>query len=136
MVDDDADDCRLTREVLEECHFANELRVVKDGVELLEYLRHKGRFQNPARAPRPGLIFLDLNMPRMDGRAVLKEIKSDPFLNRIPLVILSSSNSEEDIFKCYDLGAKSYVQKPVTSEALCEVLQALDGCWFRIVEAA
>ena len=126
MADDDADDCRLTKEVFEESRFANELRFVGNGEQLLNYLQHKGRFENQADSPRPGLILLDLNMPRMDGRTALKEIKADPGLSQIPLIILSASHTEEDIFHCYDLGAKSYIEKPVTFDALLEILQTLD----------
>ena len=134
MADDDGDDRRLTREALLEGKVANDLRFVENGEELLEYLRHQGKYAPPAEAPRPGLILLDLNMPRKDGRTVLKEIKSDPELRQIPVVVLTTSKADEDVFKSYDLGVNSYIVKPVTFEALVDILQTLEKYWFEIVE--
>ena len=133
MADDDDDDRRLTKEALLEGRLVNELRFVENGEELLEYLRHQGQFAT-ADAPRPGLILLDLNMPRKDGRTVLKEIKSDPELRQIPVVVLTTSKADEDVFKSYDLGVNSYIVKPVTFEALVDILQTLEKYWFEIVE--
>jgi CheY-like chemotaxis protein len=133
MADDDDDDRRLTREALLEGRLANDLRFVENGEELMEYLRHQGKFAG-ADAPRPGLILLDLNMPRKDGRTVLKEIKSDPELRQIPVVVLTTSQADEDIFKSYDLGVNSYIVKPVTFDALVDILQTLEKYWFEIVE--
>lgn len=134
MADDDADDRRLTRDALEESRLANDLRFVENGEELLEYLRHQGKFASEESSPRPGLILLDLNMPRMDGRQALKEIKADPDLRQIPVTVLTTSKADEDIFRSYDLGVNSYIVKPVTFEALVDILQTLDKYWFEIVE--
>ena len=134
MADDDADDRRLTRDALEESRLANDLRFVENGEELLDYLRNKGKFSDPETAPRPGLILLDLNMPRKDGRTALKEMKADPDLRQIPVTVLTTSKADEDIFRSYDLGVNSYIVKPVTFEALVDILQTLEKYWFEIVE--
>ncbi len=134
MADDDADDRRLTQEALEEGRLINEVKFVDDGEQLMDYLHRQGRFAPPVEAPRPGLILLDLNMPRKDGRTVLKEIKSDPDLRQIPVVVLTTSKADEDVYKSYDLGVNSYIVKPVTFEALVDILQTLEKYWFEIVE--
>lgn len=134
MADDDADDRQLTKEALEEGRLINTIRFVENGEELLDYLRKQGKFAAPVEAPRPGLILLDLNMPRKDGRAVLQEIKSDPLLRTIPVVVLTTSKADEDIYRSYDLGVNSYIVKPVTFEALVDILQTLEKYWFEIVE--
>ena len=134
MADDDADDRALTKEALEEGRLMNTIRFVEHGEELIEYLKRTGRYAPPAEAPRPGLILLDLNMPRKDGRAVLKEIKSDPDLRTIPVVVLTTSKADEDVYRSYDLGVNSYIVKPVTFEALVDILQTLEKYWFEIVE--
>jgi CheY-like chemotaxis protein len=134
MADDDADDRQLTREALEDARLINDIRFVENGEELLEYLRRQGRYAPPADTPRPGLILLDLNMPRKDGRTVLKEIKQDADLRRIPVVVLTTSKSDEDVYRSYDLGVNSYIVKPVTFDALVDVLQTLEKYWFEIVE--
>ena len=134
MADDDADDRRLTKDALEESRLANDLRFVENGEELLQYLRHQGKFSDEEEAPRPGLILLDLNMPRKDGRTALKEIKADPELRQIPVTVLTTSKADEDIFRSYDLGVNSYIVKPVTFEALVDILQTLEKYWFEIVE--
>jgi CheY-like chemotaxis protein len=134
MADDDADDRRLTRDALEESRLANDLRFVENGEELLDYLRHQGKYANTEEAPRPGLILLDLNMPRKDGRTALKEMKADPDLRQIPVTVLTTSKADEDIFRSYDLGVNSYIVKPVTFEALVDILQTLEKYWFEIVE--
>ena len=134
MADDDADDRRLTKEALEESRLVNPIRFVEHGEELMAYLRHTGKFAQPESSPRPGLILLDLNMPRLDGRAALKEIKSDPELRTIPVVVLTTSKADEDVFQSYDLGVNSYIVKPVTFDALVDVLQTLGRYWFEIVE--
>ena len=134
MADDDADDRQLTREALEDARLINDIRFVENGEELMEYLRHQGKWTSPADAPRPGLILLDLNMPRKDGRTVLKEIKQDPEFRTIPVVILTTSKSDEDVYRSYDLGVNSYIVKPVTFEALVDILQTLEKYWFEIVE--
>ena len=134
MADDDPDDRLLTADALKEARLINDIRFVENGAELLEYLRRKGEFAPPADAPRPGLILLDLNMPKMDGRAVLKELKMDPDLRSIPVVVLTTSKDDEDVYRSYDLGVNSYIVKPVTFEALVDILQTLEKYWFEIVE--
>jgi CheY-like chemotaxis protein len=134
MADDDADDRQLTREALEDARLINDIRFVEHGEELLDYLRREGKWAPPADAPRPGLILLDLNMPRKDGRTVLKEIKQDPDFRAIPVVVLTTSKSDEDVYRSYDLGVNSYIVKPVTFEALVDILQTLEKYWFEIVE--
>ena len=134
MADDDPDDRMFAREALEESRVVNELRFVEDGEELLEYLNRTGRYVEPSSAPRPGVILLDLNMPRKDGREALAEIKGHPSLRRIPIVILTTSRSEEDIVHSYDLGVNSFITKPVTFEGLVEVMKALGRYWIEIVE--
>ena len=134
MADDDVDDRELTRDALAESRLANELYFVEDGVELLDYLRHRGAYARPGSAPRPGVILLDLNMPRKDGREALREIKADPDLRTIPVVVLTTSRAEEDIVRSYDLGANSFISKPVTFDGLVEVVRGLGKYWFDIVE--
>jgi CheY-like chemotaxis protein len=133
MADDDADDRMMAREAMEESRLGNSFRFVEDGEELMEYLKQEGRY-SAATAPRPGLILLDLNMPRKDGRQALQEIKSDPELRRIPVVILTTSKTEQDILSAYDLGANSFITKPVTFERLVDIIRALGLYWFNIVE--
>jgi len=134
MADDDADDREFAFTAMQESRLANELRFVEDGEELLEYLRRLGRYANPKDSPRPGLILLDLNMPRKDGREALREIKSDPALKNIPVVVLTTSKAEEDILRTYNLSAASYITKPVTFEALVDVIKTLGKYWLEIVE--
>lgn len=134
MADDDPDDRLLTADALKEARLINDIRFVENGEELLDYLRRIGKFAAPADAPRPGLILLDLNMPRKDGRTVLKELKQDPDLRTIPVVVLTTSKDDEDVYRSYDLGVNSYIVKPVTFEALVDILQTLEKYWFEIVE--
>jgi CheY-like chemotaxis protein len=134
IADDDADDRMMASEALEESRLANDLRFVEDGEELLDYLFRRGRFAAEGAAPRPGLILLDLNMPRKDGREALREIKSDPALRSIPVVVLTTSKAEEDIYRTYDLGVNSFITKPVQFESLVEVMKTLGKYWFEIVE--
>lgn len=134
MADDDPDDRQLTREALAECRLANELHFVEDGEQLMDYLLRKGSYASLDNAKLPGLILLDLNMPKKDGREALKEIKSHPELKRIPVVVLTTSKAEEDILRTYDLGVNSYVTKPVTFESLVETIKVLGRYWFEIVE--
>lgn len=133
MAEDDEDDRLLTEQAFAECKLQNSLVFVEDGEQLLDYLQRRGEYTDPARSPRPGLILLDLNMPRKDGRQALVEIKADPSLRRIPVVILTTSKAEEDILRSYNLGASSYITKPVTFSSLVEILKALDRYWFQIV---
>ena len=134
MAEDDADDRLLVKEALEESRVLNELRFVEDGEELLEYLRRQGRYAAEGESPRPGLVLLDLNMPRKDGREALREIKADPELRRIPVVVMTTSKAEEDIFRSYDSGASSYITKPVTHGKLIEVMQMVARYWSEVVE--
>lgn len=134
MADDDEDDRLMTRDALKESHLTNELRFVEDGEELLSYLRHQGQYKSEKDAPRPGIILLDLNMPKMDGREALKEIKGDAELRDIPIVVFTTSQAEEDIYKTYKLGVNSFITKPVTFENLIKVMKALGKYWFEVVE--
>ena len=134
IADDDADDRMMASEALEESRLANDLRFVEDGEELLDYLYHRGRFAGADDSPRPGLILLDLNMPRKDGREALREIKSDPQLRSIPIVVLTTSKAEEDIYRTYDLGVNSFITKPVSFDGLVSVMKAIGRYWFEIVE--
>ena len=134
MADDDADDRMLTKDALQESRVLNELRFVEDGEELMDYLTRKGKYANADDSPRPGLILLDLNMPKKDGREALKEIKSDPNLRRIPVVVMTTSKAEEDVFRSYDFGASSFITKPVTFDRLVELMKALGEYWVEFVE--
>ncbi|MEI5639185.1 MULTISPECIES: response regulator [unclassified Pseudoalteromonas] len=134
MADDDEDDRLLAQDAMEESRVLNTFRFVKDGVELLEYLRNEGQFADKQQYPRPNLILLDLNMPRMDGREALQELKKDASLRAIPVVILTTSKEEEDKLKGYDLGAASYITKPVDFDGLVELMKNLGKYWIEIVE--
>lgn len=134
LVDDDEDDRMLARDALAESRLANDLYMVEDGEELMDYLHRRGRYGDPANSPRPGLILLDLNMPRKGGREALQEIKDDPALRQIPVVVLTTSQAEEDIYRTYDLGANSFITKPVMFESLVKVMRDLGKYWFEIVE--
>jgi CheY-like chemotaxis protein len=136
IADDDQEDRMLAEDALKESRLVNDIRFVEDGEELLEYLQHRGRYADPEGAPRPGMILLDLNMPRMDGREALKHIKSDPELRRIPVIVLTTSKAEEDIYRSYDLGVNSFIIKPVTFDSLVNIMRALEQYWFEIVELA
>jgi len=133
MADDDDDDFMLTKKALKESKLLNELIRVEDGEELIDYLKQRGKYEG-ADTKRPGVILLDLNMPRMDGRAALREIKSDENLRDIPVVVFTTSKAEEDIYKTYQLGVNSFITKPVTFENLTKVMRALGNYWFEIVE--
>ncbi|MBX3082729.1 MAG: response regulator [Anaerolineae bacterium] len=131
MADDDEEDCILTKDALRESRLNNPILFVHDGEELMAYLRREGEYRD---AQRPGLILLDLNMPRKSGREALGEIKSDPQLRAIPVIILTTSKSELDVTNSYTLGANSYITKPVTFQALVDVMLMLKHYWFEIVE--
>lgn len=131
MADDDADDRMLTKEALEESRVLNDLHFVIDGEDLMDFLKKRGQY---ADAPRPGLILLDLNMPRKDGREALKEIKADADLRRIPVVVMTTSKAEEDIYRSYDLGASSFITKPVTFDRLVELMKTMGQYWVEFVE--
>lgn len=134
MADDDPDDRQMTKEAFAESHLANDLRFVHDGEELMDYLRRRGKYADPANSPRPGLILLDLNMPKKDGREALGEIKSDPRLRAIRVVVLTTSKAEEDIIRTYNLSAASYITKPVTFDGLLDVIRTVGKYWLEIVE--
>ena len=135
MADDDEEDRDLTRDALQDSHLANEMRFVVDGQDLMDYLRHEGRYANGAvDAPRPGIILLDLNMPKKDGREALAEIKADESLRRIPVVVLTTSKDEQDVLGTYDLGVNSFITKPVTFTGLVEAMRTWTRYWFELVE--
>jgi CheY-like chemotaxis protein len=134
MADDDEDDRLMTKEALTEARLVNEIKFVVDGEELMDYLYQRDKFADPASSPRPGLILLDLNMPKKDGREALKEIKADPDLRQIPIVVLTTSKAEEDIYRSYDLGVNSFITKPVSFDGLVFVMTTLAHYWFQIVK--
>ncbi len=134
MAEDDEDDRMLVREALTESRLTHDLHTVTDGEELMDYLKWRGKYADKNIAPRPGLILLDLNMPRKDGREALKEIKADIQLRKIPIVVLTTSKAEEDIHSTYDLGANSFIIKPTTFASLVEVMRTIGKYWFEIVE--
>jgi len=134
MADDDPDDRLLTQQALEESRVLNDLYFVEDGEQLLDFLARRGQYADAAQAPRPGLILLDLNMPRKDGREALREIKADPDLRRIPVVVMTTSQAEEDVYRSYDLGANSFITKPVTFDRLVELMRTLGKYWIEFVE--
>jgi CheY-like chemotaxis protein len=129
LVEDDEGDVLMTREALDEGKVLNRLNVVGDGVEAVAYLRRDGAY---ADAVRPDLVLLDLNLPRRDGRQVLEEVKNDPDLRRIPIVVLTTSEAEEDVLRSYDLHANCYVTKPVDLEKFITVVQSIDRFWLTI----
>lgn len=133
MADDDPDDRMLAQQALREYRLKNGMVFVEDGEELLDYLKQRGKYAAAGCAPRPGVILLDLNMPRKDGRQALAEIKADPQLRHIPVVVLTTSKAEEDVLRSYDLGVNAYITKPVTFQGLAEVMKTLSMFWFEIV---
>jgi CheY-like chemotaxis protein len=134
LAEDDPDDRLMAVEALEESRLANDLHIVEDGEELMDYLYQRGKFADLKNWYLPGLILLDLNMPKKDGREALKEIKADANLRRIPIVVLTTSDEEEDIYRTYDLGVNSFITKPVSFESLVEIMKMLKLYWFEIVE--
>lgn len=134
LADDDADDRAFTLDACRECRFTNDIDAVADGEELFEYLRATGRYSGRARRANPGLILLDLRMPRMDGFEVLKALKADPALQAIPVVVLTTSQAEEDIVRSYKLGVNSFITKPVTFHGLVQAVRTLGQYWFELVE--
>lgn len=134
MADDDAEDRMLVQEALAESRLKNSIHCVENGEELIDFLHNRGKFTNKSLYPTPGLILLDLNMPKKDGREALKEIKQDPLLRLIPVVVLTTSKAEEDVLKTYDLGVSSFITKPVTYAGLVDIMQTLTEYWFEIVE--
>lgn len=134
MADDDEDDRRSVAKAWKSARAANPIHFVNDGEELMDYLYHRGKFAEVADWARPGLILLDLNMPKKDGREALREIKADPELRQIPVVVLTTSKAEEDVYSTYDLGANSFITKPVTFASLVGLIQVLGTYWVEIVE--
>jgi CheY-like chemotaxis protein len=134
LADDDEEDRMLACDALAESRLSNDITCVTDGEDLMDYLHCRGKYAPPVVAPRPGLILLDLNMPKKDGREALREIKSDPELRQISVVVLTTSKAEEDIYSSYDSGASSFISKPVTFEGLVEVMKGLGRYWFEIVD--
>lgn len=131
LIEDNAADVRLTREALKDAQVATALHVVPDGVEALAYLRHEGAY---AAEPRPHVILLDLNLPRMDGRELLAHVKADPGLRRIPVVILTTSQAEQDILRTYDLHANCYITKPVDLDQFLGVMRLVEAFWLNLVQ--
>ena len=132
LVEDDLEDIEITRRAFERGRIANPLYVVRDGEEAIEFLQQTGRYADAAKAPRPGLILLDLNMPRLGGREVLEQIKNDASLRRIPVVVLTTSSDEADILGCYDKGANTYVAKPVEFEKFLRTVMTIGDYWLCI----
>jgi CheY-like chemotaxis protein len=134
VADDDEEDRMLIKEALEECPLTREVVFVENGEQLLDYLRNKREFTDSEKYPPPGLILLDLNMPKMDGREALKIIKSDENLKLIPVVVLTTSKAEEDILRTYNLGVSSFISKPISYASLVDVMATLTKYWFGIVK--
>lgn len=134
MADDDSDDCMLVKDAFAEARVLNEVDFVADGEELLDFLHRRGAFADRKGDPLPGLILLDLNMPKLDGREALREIKADPALRPIPVIVLTTSKAEEDVYRSYDLGVNSFITKPVEFSSLVEVMKVLGKYWLEIVE--
>ena len=130
LVEDNPGDARLTIEAMREAKMSNRIHVVEDGVEAMQFLRREGRFGD---APRPDLILLDLNLPKKDGRAVLAEVKTDPALRRIPVVVLTTSRAEEDVLRAYDLHANAYVTKPVDLTQFMKIVAQIEEFWIKVV---
>ncbi|MEL7430742.1 MAG: response regulator [Pseudomonadota bacterium] len=133
IADDDADDRMLIADAFDEACLKNPVDFVVDGIDLLDYLKGEGKYAEQEEVHLPGIILLDLNMPRMDGRTALKEIRAHPEFRKIPVVVLTTSKSEEDILKTYNLGVNSFITKPVTFEGLVKVVQILNQYWIEIV---
>jgi len=134
LAEDDPDDCYLISEALDESHVKHKLYMVENGEELLDYLYNRGKYSNKDEWPRPGLILLDLNMPRKDGREALVEIKNDPGLRRIPVVALTTSQAEEDILSTYEWGISGYVTKPMHFSTLVDIMRTLGDYWMNVVQ--
>jgi CheY-like chemotaxis protein len=134
LADDDEEDRMLACDALAESRLSNNITCVTDGEDLMDYLHRRGKYAPPAAAPRPGLILLDLNMPKKDGREALREIKSHPDLRQISVVVLTTSKADEDIYSSYDSGASSFISKPVTFKGLVDVMKGLGKYWFEIVD--
>jgi len=132
--EDDPEDRMLIEDAMEDSRLVNDLHFVEDGEQLMDYLYRRGKYTELSNVHLPGLILLDLNMPKKDGREALEEIKADPDLRRIPIVVLTTSKAEEDILRTYDLGVSGFVVKPVTLETLVSIMKTVSKYWFEIVE--
>lgn len=133
MAEDDSDDRLLAQDALGESGLATDVHFVEDGVELMDYLTRKNKFSRLADTPRPGLIILDLNMPKKDGREALREIRAHPELKKIPVVVFTTSTADTDIARVYELGANSFISKPVAFNSLVSVMKAICQYWFQVV---
>ncbi len=134
IADDDADDRLMIKDALQENRLANDLHFVEDGEALMDYLHRRGKYAAAEKSPRPGLILLDLNMPKKDGREALREIKGDPNFRGIPIIVLTTSKAEEDIYRTYNLGVNSFITKPVTFDSLVAITRGIGQYWLEIVE--
>jgi CheY-like chemotaxis protein len=134
VAEDDPDDRQWIKDALAECHLGIHVDFVTDGEELMDFLQHRGKYVVTTNLAYPGLVLLDLNMPKKDGRESLREIKTDPRLRHIPIVVLTTSRAEEDTFRTYDIGANSVIHKPVTFDNLVQIMQTLTDYWFKITE--
>jgi CheY-like chemotaxis protein len=133
IADDDSDDRLLAEDALRECGVTADVRFVTDGVELMNYLQGREKYNIPGGAPKPSLIILDLNMPRKDGREALKEIKADAALKKIPVLVLTTSTADSDIAGVYSLGANSFISKPVAFDKLVSIMRTIGEYWFQVV---
>ena len=131
LVEDNPGDVRLTREAFEEGHISNELHVVRDGEKALDFLYQRGEYED---APRPHLVLLDLNLPRVGGLEVLEDIRADPDLNKIPVIVLTSSDAEEDIVKSYELQSNAYLTKPIDPDDFVALVRTFENFWFELVK--
>jgi CheY-like chemotaxis protein len=134
LADDDPDDIEMTRRALAKNDLGAEVYTVGDGEALLDFLNHRAAYAPPARTPTPSLILLDLNMPKMDGREALAEIKSDPKLHGIPVVVMTTSTADQDIARAYELGCNSFISKPITLAELVDITKVLGQYWFEMVK--
>jgi CheY-like chemotaxis protein len=134
IAEDDPDDRQWIKEAFDECHLAHQIQFVFDGEELMDFILHRGRYATTGNLAYPGLVMLDLNMPKKDGRESLKEIKSDPRLRHIPIIILTTSKAEEDIFRTYNLGANTVIHKPVKFTQLVEIMKTVTAYWFGVAQ--
>jgi CheY-like chemotaxis protein len=133
VADDDPDDRLMIKEALEDVRLTNQIDFVEDGVELMDFLKRRGKFEDRKGEALPGMLLLDLNMPRKDGREVLSEIRADANFRRIPVIVLTTSAAEEDILRTYDLGASSFITKPVTFDGLIKTMESMTEYWLQIV---
>jgi len=134
IADDDKEDCEMIREAFQESRLLNRLFFVHDGEELMNYLKRQGKYEDQNQYPMPGLILLDLNMPKKDGREAIQEIRSSDEFKQIPIVVLTTSQAEEDVFRTYNLGVNSLITKPVEFSSLVQIMKDLGHYWFELVK--